>query len=86
MVLLMTNVCCLGCSPGALTRFLLQSGKGLGAAGWGQIGSKYVCGHVPMRVKHLPSFCSIFPMTTAANNLLTLGYAAGPLGEVLDLI
>ena len=39
-----------------------------------------------MRVKHLPSFCSIFPMTTAANNLLTLGYAAGPLGEVLDLI
>ena len=82
----MTNVCCLGCSPGALTRFLLQSGKGLGAAGWGQMGSTYVCGHVPMRVKHLPSFSSIGPMTTAADHPLALGLAAGPLGEVLDLI
>ena len=38
MVFLMANLCCSGCSPGkspfgALTRFPLQSGQGVEAAG-----------------------------------------------------
>ena len=54
--------------------------------GWGPIGPKYICGQVPMRVKHLPSLSSVSPGTTAADLPLALGRSAGPLGEVLGLI
>ena len=52
----------------------------------GSYRSKYLCGHVPMWIKHLPSFGSIGAMTRAADLPLALGLAVGPLGEVLDLI
>ena len=54
--------------------------------GWGQLGPKYVFDHFSIGVTHLPSFNSIGPMTTAADLPLALGRAAGPLGEVLDLL
>ena len=54
--------------------------------GWGLIVPNYLCGQVPMRVKHLPSFSSVSPGTTAADLPLALGRCAGPLGEVLGLI
>ena len=81
-----TNLSCSGCSPGkspfgALTRFPLQSGQGVGAAG-----PKHFSGHVPIRVTHWPSFGPISPMTMAADLPLALGWHAGPLSEVLDLI
>ena len=81
-----TNLGCSGCSPGkspfgALTRFPLQSGQGVEAAG-----PQYLLGHVPiMMVTRLPSFNPIGPMPTAADPPLALGPAARPLGEVLDL-
>ena len=81
-----TNLGCLGCSPGkspfgALTRFPLQSGQGVDAAG-----PKYLLRHVPMMVPRLPSFSPIGSMTTAADPPLTHGLADRPQGEVRDLI
>ena len=80
-----TNLSCSGCSPGkgpfgALTRFPLQSGWGLGAAC-----PKYMCGHVPMWVTKMPSFSSISP-TRAADLPHALQMVARLLEEVLDLI
>ena len=42
--------------------------------GWGPIGPNYLCGLVPIGIKHLPSFGAIGPMTRATG------------GEVLDQI
>ena len=50
------------------------------------MGPKHFYIHVYMGVKHLPSFSSIGPMTTAADFPLAHELAAGPLSEVLDLI
>ena len=82
----MTNFCWSRCSPGkspfgALTRFPLQSGQGVEAAG-----PNYLLGHVPMMVPRLPSFTPIGSMTTAADPPLAHGLADRPLGEVRDLI
>ena len=83
----MVNLCCSGCSPGkspfgALTRFPLQSGKGLRVAG----PPKYLFGNVPMMVTCQPNFNPISQGTMAAELPHAQGMAARPLGEVLDLI
>ena len=54
--------------------------------GWGPTGPKHLCGHVHLWVIVMPSFNLIGSMTMAADLPLALGPAAGPLGEVLDLI
>ena len=82
----MTNLCCLGCSPGkspsgALTRFPLQSGQGLEAAG-----PKYIFGQLPKMVTCQTKFNSIGQGTTTADLPHAQGMPARPLGEVLNLI